>query len=74
MRGNLRRSRVRLMAGTLTFGTLLQFGGCQLGEVTATTTLDGREVIINLIRSAILTPLDAYITAQVNNLFEDDEE
>ena len=73
MRGNLRKSRVRLLAGTLTFGTLFQFGGCQLGEVTATTTLDGREVIINLIRSAVLTPLDAYITAQVNNLFDDEE-
>jgi len=64
------------LGGFLAMGTLCQFGGCELGQVTTTTTttLDGREVIVNLIRSALITPLDAYITNAVNNMFEEDSD
>lgn len=69
-----RKMRGTAIGGLLAMSTLFQFGGCNIGEVTATTTLDGREVIINLLRSAILSPIDAFITQQVNNLFDDDED
>jgi hypothetical protein len=68
------RQRGRLIGFVVSFGALFQFGGCDLGEITATTTLDGREVLINLIRAAIITPIDAYITNGVNNLFDDGDE
>ena len=47
---------------------------CNLNDITTTTTvtLDGREVIISLVRQAILTPIDQYITEAVNELFDDD--
>lgn len=76
MRNLQRRMRGTALGGLLAMGTLCQFGGCDLGQITTTTTttLDGREVLINLLRSAILNPIDAYITLQVNNLFDDDED
>jgi hypothetical protein len=69
----MRRSRKCLIT-VLTFGVLGQFGGCDLGTITTTTTLDGREVIISLVRSALINPLDAFITDRVNDLFTDEDE
>ena len=56
-------------------GAMLQFGGCDIGTIstTTTTTVDGRDALISLIRGAILTPLDAFITDSVNNAFGNDE-
>ena len=61
--------RVRALALLCGLGTLCQFGGCDLGTITTTQTLDGRDAIIQLFRGAILTPLDALITQTVNDAF-----
>ncbi len=57
----------------LSAGTVFQFGGCDIGSVTTTTTFDGREAIIQLVRGALLTPIDAAITAVVNEVFDNDD-
>jgi hypothetical protein len=48
------------------------WGACELGEITTTTTttLDGRDVIVSLVRSAIITPLDAWLTGVVEDFFD----
>ena len=74
----MRRSRVRnlkrLAAIVGSAGMVCQFGSCDLGQVTTTQTitLDGRDVIISLIRSAIITPLDEWVTNAVNEAFAED--
>ena len=56
--------------GTLAAGAMLfQVGGCEFGDITTTTTLDGRELVISLIRGAILNPIEAFITDSVNAAF-----
>lgn len=60
------------LVGTIaSVGMVFQFGGCDFGQVTTTqtVTLDGRDVIISLIRSVIITPLDEWVTGTVNNVF-----
>ncbi len=52
-------------------GMLFQFGGCEFGDITTSTTLNGREVITSLLRGAILTPIDQFITTAVNEFFGD---
>lgn len=59
----------RGIAGILTAGMLFQFGGCDISAVTVPTTLDGRELVITLIRGALLAPIDQAITAVVQNAF-----
>ncbi len=54
-------------------GTMCQFGGCDIGTITTTTTLDGRDAIIQLVRGVILTPIDALITDAINDAFGADE-
>lgn len=70
MNTNLKRKRC--LTWLLTGGFLMQLGSCNFGNVATSVTLDGRELIITLIRSAILTPLDQFITDSVNDLFADD--
>lgn len=53
-------------------GTVFQLGGCDFGEITTSVTLDGDELIISLIRGAILNPLDAAITEAITAAFDDD--
>jgi hypothetical protein len=65
----LRKKYLGMLFG---MGVLCQFGGCNIGEVTTTTTMDGRQVLISLVRGAILTPIDAWITNGINNLFRED--
>jgi multisubunit Na+/H+ antiporter MnhG subunit len=57
-------------------GTTLAFGGCQLGDFTATSTvtLSGREVVSFLVRSWIMTPLQTAIDNAVNEFFDQIEE
>ena len=72
--------KVKRRAGLLTLGAMVfgfPWGGCQIDQITTTTTLDGREVMISLIRGAVLSPIDAWITQGVNDLFDelvDDDE
>jgi hypothetical protein len=68
----LRRTAQRKVLGAVcSAGILFQFGSCDLGEITTTTTttLDGRTVILNLLRSAIITPIDAFLAEAVDDLF-----
>ena len=51
-------------------GTLFAaFGGCQFDQIPVTSTVDSREVIVGLIRGALIDPIDAYITNGVNEFF-----
>lgn len=72
---NSRRHRLlnRWLAILGATGFLCQFGNCEIGEITTTSTIDGRELIISLIRDAILTPLDEFVTEAVNDAFSDDD-
>ena len=73
--GRVRRAAMlATMSGALAF----QFGGCNLGEftTTTTTTLSGREVISFLVRTAVLTPIETLINNGIEaffDRFEDDE-
>ena len=67
----MRAKSLGLLCG---MGVLFQFGGCDLGTITTTQTMDGRVAIIQLIRGAILTPLDTVITDTVNDAFASDDE
>jgi hypothetical protein len=55
-------------------GMLGQFGGCQIPDITIPTTLSGEEALITVVRGAILTPIDAWITQAVRNAFDEDDE
>lgn len=59
-------------------GFVGQFGNCDFGEITATTTstttIDGRELLISLVRGAIITPFDQWVTNTVNDTFGPDNE
>lgn len=61
--------RRRGLGAFLAAGTLCQFGGCEIGEITTTSTVDGRELIISILNSAILTPIDQFITNAINDAF-----
>ena len=55
---------------------IFSLGGCELDEftTTTTTTLDGREIVLYLVRSAILTPIDDAITNAVDAFFDQYED
>ena len=57
-------------------GFLCQLGNCDLGAITTTSTvtLDGGEVIASLVRGAIITPLDQWLTETIEDAFESDDE
>ena len=55
-------------------GIVHQFGGCDIGAITTTTTVDGREALISLVRGAILAPIDAFITQAIYEAFDRDDE
>lgn len=60
-------------AAILSAGMMFQLGSCDFGDVGASVTLDGRELVISLIRGAILNPIDAFITEAVNDAFGDED-
>ena len=75
-----RLARLRRFTTAGIMGTCLLWwpGGCDLGtfSATSTVTLDGREVISSIVKSGILTPLETWIDAGVEALFdrlEDDD-
>jgi hypothetical protein len=53
---------------------LLQFGSCSIGEITVTQTVDGRDLLISLIRGVIIGQIDQSITNAINNAFDDNDE
>ncbi len=73
MRSRANRARAKSVGLICGLGALCQFGGCELGTVTTSMTLDGRDAIIQLIRGAILTPIDAFITDAVNEALDADD-
>ena len=71
MRNRLMRIRAKSLGLLCGMGMLFQFGGCDIGSITTGTTLDGRDAIIQIVRGALLTPIDTFITNGVNNLFDE---
>ncbi len=67
----MRAKALGLLCG---MGVLCQFGACDLGTITTTQTLDGRDAIVQLVRGAILTPLDTWITNAVYEAFDVDDD
>ncbi len=67
------KRRLMLVGAT---GFLGQFGNCDFAEITttSTTTFDGGELIVSLVRGAIITPLDQWLTDTINDAFESDNE
>ncbi len=68
----------RMLAASTMGSTCFALGACNFGEFesTSTVTLDGREVVQFLVRSAILTPIQDAIDTGVDALFdrlEDDD-
>lgn len=61
--------RARRVSAVLAAGTMFQLGGCNLGEITVTQTVSGADLIVSLIRGAILQPIDAFVTDAVNEAF-----
>lgn len=68
-----RLSRQKIIGMFCAMGTLCQFSSCDIGSITTTTTVDGREALISLIRGVLLTPLDQFITDAVNEAFGADQ-
>jgi hypothetical protein len=70
LRRRLRSGVTALIYSAL--GVQLAAGGCNLSDinVSSSVTLDPREVIISLIRGAILTPIDNAITQGVNEALD----
>ncbi len=64
-----KKFRTKFAGMLCSMGILCQFGGCDIGEITTSQTLDGRSAIIQLIRGAVLAPIDAWITSTVTNAF-----
>jgi hypothetical protein len=64
------------VAGTMGAASVFSLGGCDLGEftTTTTTTLDGREVVTYLVRAAILTPIDNFLTNAIDAFFDELED
>ena len=69
-----RRVHRKALAALCSAGMLLQFGSCDLGEITTTTTatLDGRAVLLSLLRSVIIQPIDAFLVQAVDELIDDE--
>ena len=55
---------------------VFSLGGCELDDftTTTTTTLDGRDVVTYLVRAAILTPIDDFLTNAIDAFFDQFED
>ncbi len=60
------------MGAVCSAGMLFQFGGCDVGSITTSVTLDGRSLLISLVRGAVLMPIDTLVTDAINNAFSND--
>jgi hypothetical protein len=74
MRMRKKTLRMKAAASLCAAGILFQFGGCNIGQIPVATTLDGSELLITLIRGAILSPIDTAITNAVRNLFDREDD
>lgn len=69
MRGFQRLRSTKTAAIAALMGAVFQFGGCNLGEITTTSTVSVRELLINIVRGAVLAPIDQFVTDSINNAF-----
>ena len=76
MRFRTARKHARSLGLLCGLGTLFHAGACDLGTITTTSTqtLDGSVVIVDLVRSIIITPLDEYVTEVVSDAFDSDDD
>jgi len=70
MRTKQRMRRARRLSAALAAGTMFQLGGCNFGEITVTQTVNGADLIVSLVRGAILQPIDAWVTTAVTDFFD----
>ncbi len=65
----------RAAALAATGAVVLQLGNCRLDDinVSSAVTINGQDALIALIRGAVLTPLDQFITNGINDLFDDED-
>ena len=70
--GMLRMKSLGLFCGA---GMVFQVGGCDLGNITSTTTvtLDARDALRQIVTSAILGPVNNYVTGAVDTLLGVDD-
>ena len=65
-----RQATLGMFAGVMA----MQFGGCNIDlgniELATAATVDLRDVLVGLIREAIITPIDLYITDGINGAFD----
>ncbi len=47
------------------------FGSCNFDEFTVTTAVDPAGLLASVFRTAILTPIDEFVTNGINNLFDE---
>ena len=73
MGAGFRKFQRRLAIGLCSAGMLFQFGSCQFQDVQVVQTVNGRDLLINLVRVAIITPIDQAITGAIMNAFPDDD-
>ena len=66
-----RKAAVVLGAGGMLFAAA---GGCQFDQIPVASSVDSREVIIGLIRGALVNPFDAFITNGINEIFDQFED
>ncbi len=66
MNGKRRLSSVRRAAALWAAGAVFQVGGCDFGQITVSQTINANDLVISVIRGAILDPIDAFVTDAVN--------
>ena len=70
----MRNRRLRTsLALALTSGILFQLGGCFTGSITTTSTISGRDFLLNALRGFIIGPIDNMIVQIVDNLYEEED-
>ncbi len=62
-------NRFRRAVAILSAATVFQLGGCDLGSIQVTQTIETRQLVIDLINGAILGPIQTFVTDAVNNAF-----
>lgn len=62
----------KALLAMLTGGMMLQFGGCNLGTVSAgaSVELSTRDILLSLVRGWVIDPIDTFVTDRVNALFD----
>ncbi len=67
----MKRVKRKLAALTMA-GMLFQLGSCNFDDITTTTTttLNTRDVLVTLLRSWIITPIDNYLTDRIDSFVD----